>query len=67
MDRHQQYRHIAGVKTSVYDETPPSGGRSTMVMVHGGDPRSLSNALDWSTIWDPSRLDARLIAYDKPG
>lgn len=36
-------------------------------MVHGGDPRSLSNALDWDTVWDPDSLGARLVAYDKPG
>lgn len=67
MERYQQYRRIAGVDTSVYDERPPTGNSSTIVMVHGGDPRSLSNALDWSTIWNPEILDARLIAYDKPG
>lgn len=67
MEQQQEYRRIGGVETSVWDSAPPSGGSSTIIMVHGGDPRSLSNALDWSSIWDPSALDARLIAYDKPG
>lgn len=67
METQQQLRVIAGVETSVYDEAPPSGGKATIVFVHGGDPRSLSNALDWSTVWCPTLLNARLIAYDKPG
>ena len=67
MEQQQEFRRIGGVATSLWDCAPPSGGSSTIVMVHGGDPRSLSNGLDWSSIWDPSALDARLIAYDKPG
>lgn len=67
MEQQQEYRRIGGVDTSLWDCAPPSGGSSTVIMVHGGDPRSLSNGLDWSSIWNPSALDARLIAYDKPG
>lgn len=67
MEHRQEFRLIEGIETSSYEEAPSSGGSSTIVMVHGGDPRSLSNALDWSTIWNPAALDARLVAYDKPG
>lgn len=63
-DRH--WWTIRGIDTCVYD-TGPDATRPTIVMLHGGDPRSLSNALDWSTIWSPAALGARLVAYDKPG
>ncbi|WP_133119098.1 alpha/beta fold hydrolase [Mycolicibacterium agri] len=66
MQSDRQWWTIRGVNTCVYD-TGPGANRAAIVMVHGGDPRSLSNALDWSTIWSPADLGARLIAYDKPG
>lgn len=61
-----RFEDVAGVRTAIYD-SGPRPGRPTIVMVHGGDPRSLSNALDWSTVWAPDELDARFVAYDKPG
>jgi pimeloyl-ACP methyl ester carboxylesterase len=67
VERDHQYRTIAGIRTSLYDSGPRDDTAPTIVMVHGGDPRSLSNALDWSTIWDPAGLGSRLVAYDKPG
>lgn len=60
------YLTINDLPTWVYD-SGARPGRPTVVMVHGGDVRSLSNGLDWSTVWQPDILDARLIAYDKPG
>jgi pimeloyl-ACP methyl ester carboxylesterase len=66
MQSDRQRWDIGGVDTCVYD-TGPAAGRPTIVMLHGGDPRSLSSALDWSTIWSPDVLGARLVAYDKPG
>ena len=66
MQSDRQRWDIGGVDTCVYD-TGPAAGRPTIVMLHGGDPRSLSSALDWSTIWSPDALGARLVAYDKPG
>ena len=66
MRRFHGFRQIAGVRTSVYD-SGVRPGRPAIVMVHGGDPRSLANGLDWSSVWAPDALDARLIAYDKPG
>ncbi len=56
---------IGDVETRVYDSGPSSG--KTVLFVHGGDPRSLANGLDWSTVWRPGDLRARLVAYDKPG
>lgn len=67
MEQDHHYLTLGGVETSVYDTGVVYGGAPPIVMVHGGDPRSLSNALDWSTIWDPAALGSRLIAYDKPG
>jgi len=66
MDQDRRSFDVAGIETCVYD-TGPRPGAPTVVMLHGGDPRSLANALDWSTVWDPTGLDARLVAYDKPG
>jgi pimeloyl-ACP methyl ester carboxylesterase len=66
MHSDRQWWTIRDVNTCVYD-TGPVPNSATIVMLHGGDPRSLSNALDWSTIWSPGDLRARLIAYDKPG
>lgn len=64
-NNHQQW-DIAGVDTRVYDSGPRPGAPA-IVFVHGGDPRSLANALDWHTVWEPDALHARLVAYDKPG
>jgi pimeloyl-ACP methyl ester carboxylesterase len=50
----------------VYDSGSRYGER-TIVLVHGGDPRSLANAYDWQTIWAPEVLRSRLVAFDKPG
>lgn len=66
---------LAGLSTTVYDSGPPgppqpvTGGPhgTVVVLVHGGDPRSLAGALDWSTVWRPDVVGARLVAYDKPG
>lgn len=66
MRRHQQRWDVEGLDTCAYD-TGPHHARPTLVMVHGGDVRSLSNARDWTTVWDPEALGCRLIAYDKPG
>lgn len=66
MQSNRQWWTVGGIGTCVYD-TGPAAGRPTIVMLHGGDPRSLSNAMDWSTIWSPTALGARLVAYDKPG
>lgn len=59
---------VMGVRTRVY-ATGAAPGAPTLVMVHGGDPRSLSNATDFSTVWDRAALPGapRLLAYDKPG
>lgn len=66
MKADRQRWDVAGVTTCVYD-TGPSDGRPTIVMLHGGDPRSLASALDWSSVWSADALGARLVAYDKPG
>ncbi|MGF3056472.1 alpha/beta fold hydrolase [Microbacterium sp. YY-01] len=69
MEQSLVMRDVRGVRTAVYDTGPRSSRSSnaTLVMVHGGDVRSLSDAADWSTIWHPDTIGARLIAYDKPG
>ncbi|WP_053204413.1 alpha/beta fold hydrolase [Jiangella muralis] len=66
MQSDRQRWDVGGLATCVYD-TGPAEGRPTIVMVHGGDPRSLASALDWSSIWSAETLGARLVAYDKPG
>jgi|SRR5690606_33710929 len=66
MHHRHQFWEVGGLGTSVYD-SGPEDGRPALVLVHGGDPRSLSNALDWSSVWRPATLGARLVAYDKPG
>lgn len=62
----RQWWDIGGVSTCVYDSSVSDEG-PVVIFVHGGDPRSLSNALDWSTVWRPALVGGRLIAYDKPG
>jgi pimeloyl-ACP methyl ester carboxylesterase len=57
---------VSGIDTRVYDSGSRYGER-TIVLVHGGDPRSLANAYDWGTVWAPDLLRSRLVAYDKPG
>lgn len=67
MESSRGRRVIDGIATTTYAAAPPQGRPVTLIMVHGGDPRSLSNALDWSTIWEPEVVGAGLFAYDKPG
>lgn len=66
MISNQQQWDIGGWATCVYDSGAMEG-RPALVMLHGGDVRSLATARDWETIWDPEDLGCRLIAYDKPG
>lgn len=58
---------IEGVSTRLY-ASDDNVNAPTLVMVHGGDPRSLSNGTDFSTLWDHAgALPMRLLTYDKPG
>lgn len=59
---------VLGIRTRIY-RTSPVADAPTLVMVHGGDPRSLANGTDFSTVWDARTMlpNVRLLAYDKPG
>jgi len=57
---------LDGVRTRTFVSDEDSA-RPTVVLLHGGDVRSLSNATDFSTLWGPGAQMPRLVAPDKPG
>jgi pimeloyl-ACP methyl ester carboxylesterase len=67
MDPDAQDVVIAGVRTRVHVTAPEDRTTPTLVMLHGGDVRSLSHATDFSTVWTTSPAVPRLLAFDKPG
>ncbi len=67
MDRDAHDEDIAGVPTRVYVTDADATDVPTLVLLHGGDVRSLSHATDFSTQWRPSARIPRLLAADKPG
>lgn len=67
MDPDAQDVVIAGVRTRVHVTAPEDRTTPTLVMLHGGDVRSLSHATDFSTLWTTSPAVPRLLAFDKPG
>ncbi len=57
---------VRGIATRVHASSPEAA-TPTVVMLHGGDPRSLSHSADFSTVWSTTPSRPRLVAYDKPG
>lgn len=57
---------LDGVRSRIFVSDGDSD-RPTIVLLHGGDVRSLSNATDFSTLWDRDSNTPRLVAPDKPG
>lgn len=58
---------IAGIPSRVHVTADAEAHAPTLVMLHGGDVRSLSHATDFSTLWRASSAIPRIVAPDKPG
>jgi pimeloyl-ACP methyl ester carboxylesterase len=57
---------LDGVRTRTFVSDGDTD-RPTVVLLHGGDVRSLSNATDFSTLWGRAGNAPRFVAPDKPG
>jgi pimeloyl-ACP methyl ester carboxylesterase len=55
---------VDGIRTRYFDA---GAGEATIVLIHGGEFRSSSNAGDWSSIWDLLAARFRVVAFDKLG
>lgn len=57
---------LDGIRTRTFVSNGETD-QPTVVLLHGGDIRSLSNATDFSTLWGGDATLPRLVAPDKPG